>query len=383
MKALIAREIRLLLHHPIYVICMVVLPLFITVFFTSIMNSGQPVNMPIGVIDNDNTSTTRKLTRLIDAFQSAEVVEHYNNIADARKAVQRNEIYGFILFPEGMTQKMISGRQPRMSVYFSNATLLAGSLLYKEMKTMCTLGNAAVGQATMTARGATPQQTMAFLQPIKLDTHNIGNPWVSYNIYLSVMLIPTCIMLFIFLLTAYSLGAEQKFGTYKQWLEMADGNMLKALYSKLIPQACVHLIILYACFLYIFGILHFPAPGGIGRLMLLGLLVVIAAQGFGVFLYGAIPSMRMSMSICSLWGVLNFSMVGTAFPIFAMDAPLQTLSWLFPMRHYYLIYQLCIFNTYPLANVMTSIIALICFALLPLLVVRRMKKTYNNFEYIP
>ena len=88
------------------------------------------------------------------------------------------------------------------------------------------------------------------------------------------------------------------------------------------------------------------------------------------------------MSICSLWSVLSYSMVGTAFPVFAMDAPLQTLSWLFPMRHYYIIYQLCVFNTYPLTDVWPHVLALIIFAMLPIFVARRIKKTFLTYGYV-
>ena len=85
------------------------------------------------------------------------------------------------------------------------------------------------------------------------------------------------------------------------------------------------------------------------------------------------------MSICSLWSVLSFSMVGSAFPVFAMDAPLQSLAWLFPLRHYYMIYQLCIFNDYPLHDAMPHILMLLFFALLPLTVIKRIGK----YQYIP
>ena len=124
-------ELRILLRHPIYIICMVVLPLFVTVYFTSLMNDGLPVKMPIAVVDQDNTSTTRKLTRMIDGFQSSKVVAHYPTADEARTAIQRGEIYGFMLFPKGMTAQLISMRQPKMSIYYSNTTLAAGSLLYK------------------------------------------------------------------------------------------------------------------------------------------------------------------------------------------------------------------------------------------------------------
>lgn len=247
---------------------------------------------------------------------------------------------------------------------------------------MCMLASAAVGQSTMQAKGYTPEQTMAFLQPIALDTHTIGNPWISYNIYLSSMFIPASLLLFVFLMTTYSLGTEIKFGTHKEWLAMANGDIGLAMFSKLLPHTIIFLLVMYTSMTYMFGALHFPAPGGIGMLLLLGFLSIIAAQGFAIFIFGLIPSLRMSMSICSLWGVLSFSMVGSAFPVFAMDAPLQSLAWLFPMRHYYIIYQLCVFNTYPLTDVLPHVLALICFAFLPLLVIRRIKHSFINYGYV-
>lgn len=377
------REVMILLRHPIYIMCMAVLPLAVTLFFTSLMNNGQPVEMPIGIVDNDNTTVTRKLTRMIDGFQSSRVVAHYPTADEARKAMQRDEIYGFILFPELLTQDLLSARQPKMSVYFSYTSLTAGSLIYKEMKTLCTLASAAVGQSTLLAKGATPEQTATFLQPILLDVHNIGNPWINYNIYLSTMLVPTCLLLFVFLLTVYSLGTEIKFNTHKEWLALSGNDFALALFTKLLPQTLIFITVMLLSMIYMFGILHFPAPGGFWRILTLSVLAVIAAQGFAVFMFGLIPSLRMSMSVCSLWGVLSFSMVGTTFPIFAMDAPLQTLAWLFPMRHYYMIYQLCIFNDYPLTDVIIHIIALLTFAILPALIIRRMKKAFYEFGYQP
>lgn len=377
------RELLILLRHPIYIICMVVLPFVVTLFFTSLMNDGQPVEMPIGIVDNDNTSVTRKLTRMIDGFQSSHVVAHYPTVDDARKAMQRNQIYGFIYFPEHMTQDLLSARQPKMSIYYSNVSLTAGALLYKEMKVLCTLGSAAVGMTTLQAKGFTAKQATAFLQPITLDAHNIGNPWVNYNIYLSTMFVPTCLLLFVFLMTAYSLGTEIKFNTHRQWLKQAGNNFALALFTKLLPQTVIFLFTMAACMIYMFGVLHFPAPGGMTHLIFLCVLSIIAAQGFAVFMFGLIPSLRMAMSMCSLWGVLSFSMVGTTFPIFAMDAPLQAVSWLFPMRHYYLIYQLCVFNDYPLTDATPAIIALLCFTILPAFVIRRMKKAFYEFGYQP
>lgn len=366
-----------------YFICMVALPIFVMVFFTTLMHDGQPQDMPIGVVDNDNTSTTRALIRKLDGFQTSKVVDHYTSVAEARQAIQHNEIYAFLYIPEGTTKNLLASRRPKISFYYSQTSLTAGSLLYKDLKTISTLGSAAVSQATMRAKGYTPDQIQTFLQPIALDVHTINNPCINYNVYLSTMLIPACLMLFIMLMTTYSLGMELKKRNGKKLMEKAGGNILVALLGKFIPQTLIFLSLMYIHEFYLFEILQFPHQGGIVWMLALGLLGVLAAEGFGIIIFGLMPSLRLSMSISSLWGVLSFSMVGTAFPIFAMDAPIQALSWLFPLRHYWLIYSLNIFNGYPIEDTWINICFLISFIFLPMLFGPRIKKVMETYVYMP
>ena len=90
--------------HIIYPGCMVVFPLMVMFFFTSLMDDGLPTEMPIGIVDVDNTTTTRALIRRLDAFQMSRITHSYATVAEARKAIQNNEIYGFLYFPKGTTE---------------------------------------------------------------------------------------------------------------------------------------------------------------------------------------------------------------------------------------------------------------------------------------
>ena len=381
--AIMLRELLTMRKHIIYPACMVVFPLLVMVFFTSLMDDGLPTEMPIGIVDADNTTTTRALIRRLDAFQMSRIEHSYATVAEARKAIQNNEIYGFLYFPKGTTEKLLASRQPKISYYYSYTTLAAGALLMKDLKTISTLGSAAVGQATMRAKGFTPEQIQTFLQPIKIDLHQIANPWTSYNSYLSTMIVPGMMMLFIFLITAYSLGTELKFNVSKKWMEMADNNMTVALLGKFLPQTLVWLAVVYSYQYYVFFHLGFPHLGSPWMLVLLGLMQVLASQGFGIFAFGLMPSLRMSMSICSLWAVLSISMAGSAFPVMGMDRPLQSLSWLFPLRHYYMIYQTCVFNGFPLVESWFHFVALAGFMLLPWMVVKKIKNAMLTYVYIP
>ncbi|WP_314312934.1 ABC transporter permease [Hoylesella marshii] len=366
-----------------YLFCMVIFPVFIIFFFTSLLNEGLPEKMPVGVVDLDDTPTTRSMIRKLNTFQATDVVAKYASVSDARTAMQRNEIYAFLYIPQRMTEDLLASRQPKISFYYSNVSITAGSLLFRDLKTISLLGSAAVSSSVMSAKGYTEKQIRTFLQPVTIDLHQIGNPWANYNIYLSTMLIPGILMLFIFLVTAYSLGTELKFGRAKEWIAMSGDNLFVALAGKLLPQFLVFSVVTFGYMFYVFDLLNFPHPGGIGVLMLLGLLSVIASQGLGVFMFGLTPSLRMSMSLCSLWGVVSFSICGATFPVFSMDSSLEVLSFLFPLRHYYMIYQICIFNGFPLSDAWTNILSLMVFSCLPLFIASRLKMAMQQFTYIP
>lgn len=377
------RELRRMASKPIYWFCMIAAPLFCFVFFTSLMAEGLPTDMPLGLVDNDNTTTSRSLTRNLDAFEMTSIKEQYANVTEAREAVQRGDIYGFYYIPKGTTRKAQRQELPVVSFYTNYSYLVAGSLLYRDMRTMSELASGAASRTVLYAKGATERQAMAFLQPIVIDSHAINNPWLNYNVYLSNVILPGLLMLFIFMVTVFSIGTEVKHNTVHDWLIMARGSMFHALAGKLLPQTLIFFLIGIAFAIGLYGVLHFPCHCGLPTMLLVMFLGIIGAQGLGVFMFAMLPTLRMSLSFASLWGVISFSICGMSYPVMAMHPTLQGLSYLFPLRHYFLLYVNCALDGYPLMNAAPYVVGLLLFAMLPLLLLRRLKKMLLVVPYIP
>ncbi len=377
------RELRRMASKPIYWFCMIAAPLFCFVFFTSLMAEGLPTDMPLGLVDNDNTTTSRSLARNLDAFEMTSIKEQYANVTEAREAVQRGDIYGFYYIPKGTTRKAQRQELPVVSFYTNYSYLVAGSLLYRDMRTMSELASGAASRTVLYAKGATERQAMAFLQPIVIDSHAINNPWLNYNVYLSNVILPGLLMLFIFMVTVFSIGTEVKHNTVHDWLIMARGSMFHALAGKLLPQTLIFFLIGIAFAIGLYGVLHFPCHCGVPTMLLVMFLGIIGAQGLGVFMFAMLPTLRMSLSFASLWGVISFSICGMSYPVMAMHPTLQGLSLLFPLRHYFLLYVNCALDGYPLMNATPYVVGLLLFAMLPLLLLRRLKKMLLVVPYIP
>lgn len=347
------------------------------------MGSGLPQDMPVGIVDQDQTSTTRQLVRTLDAFQQSKVVAHYPAFNEAREAMQRREIYGFYYIPEGTTAEAQAQRRPTVSFYTNNTLLIAGSLLFKDMKTMSELASGAVVQATLLAKGATDDQAMAYLQPIIIDTHPLQNPWLNYSVYLNNTFAPGVLMLLIFMVTVFSIGVEIKERTARQWLRMGHNSIWISLAGKLLPHTAIFFLMGILYNVYLYGFLHFPCNSGIGPMLLATLCLVLASQGMGILMIGILPTLRLGLSFASLWGVLSFSMCGLSFPLMGMHPTLQALANLFPLRHYFLIYVDQALNGYPMIYSWTNYVALLLFMLLPFLVAPRLKGALIYYKYIP
>ena len=206
------------------------------------------------------------------------------------------------------------------------------------MKTMSVLAGAAVGLQTGQAKGYTEAQIMGQLQPIVIDTHPIGNPWLNYSVYLNNTVLPGIIQLMVFLVTVFSIGTEIKYSTSRKWLDMGGNSIAVSLLGKLLPQTAIFTVVGFMYCAVLYGINSFPLNSGWFPMLLAMFLLIISSQAVGVFMIGVLPTPRLGLSFASLFGMISFSIVGFSFPVQGMDPTLQALARLFPLRHYFLIY---------------------------------------------
>lgn len=380
---LMRREFRHLASRRIYWFTMILAPAFCFFFFADLLKQGLPSKLPVAVVDGDNTAMSRQLARSLDAFAQTGVALRTADFSEAREAMQQSRIYGIFHIPEGFRREVSTGKEPVIAFYTNDTYILPGSLVYKDMRLQSALANGAVQQTMLLAKGEGGPQLKAKLMPIVVDTHPLNNPWVSYAVYLASILMPAFLCMFVMFTTTYSISEETKAKTSREWLQLGRQSIVIALLGKLLPQAFIFTItgLLYLSVLY--GYLHFPLNSGFFPMFLAMLLLVLASQGLAVFVTGIVRRSRIVLSFCGLWGVLSFSISGFTYPVHAMPELMQIGANLFPMRHYYLLYVDQALNGIGMWYSWQPYLALALFAVLPLLVVPKLKQDLQEHRYLP
>ena len=376
------RELRIFAHRPLFLFTMLVAPIVCLVFFTTLMGKGLPTKLPAGMVDEDDTHITHTVERILGSMENTHIAAHYHTFSEARDAMQRGEIYGFFYIPPGLTEEAIANRQPRLSFYTNETYLVPGTLLMKDLRYLSEIAGLALTRENLYGKGFTEDQAMGILQPIVIETHPLGNPHLDYSVYLNNILVPGVLILLIMLCTTDTIGLEWKRDRQLKLYVMSGCNPTVALTGKLLPQTILFSLMFIFYDVYFYKFLQFPCQSGLLPMMLLGVLTVLASQAFGVFLFGSfIGNMRLSMCISSLWGILSFSLAGFTFPVTAMSPVFEKLSWLFPLRHYYLIYVNQALHGNSVAYVWPSVVSMLCFLLLPFLVIKRYNTAFLQYKY--
>ena len=109
-RSVLLREWRRMTSRRLYFGVCIILPLFTLFFMATIFGNGQMENIPIGIVDQDNTASSRAIARNISAVPTFKVTRHFVNEEAARKAVQKKEIYGYLSIPPKFEQDAISGK---------------------------------------------------------------------------------------------------------------------------------------------------------------------------------------------------------------------------------------------------------------------------------
>ena len=274
------------------------------------------------------------------------------------------------------------GKQPDLEIFTNDAYFVAGMFSYKALKLTTALANGARVKGVMQGKGAYEYQMAAKLQPLVLDTNPLGNPWVNYSIFLNNVILPTMLQLMIMLMTVFALGTEIKENNSKRLLIISNRSVFRLILGKLLPQTVLFLIMGIALQIVLYGFLKFPLQNGFMPMLIAMVFMVISSQALGVLMIGLFPVLRLGLSAAALFGVIGFSLVGFSFPVQIMYEPFRLLSYLYPARHYYLVYKAEALNSFPIWYALNEYMWMIAFLLLPMPILPRLKRALFKQKYI-
>ena len=310
----------------------VIVAVLVSFLYTYLYSEETLQELPIGVVDDDHTSQSRQLLRMIDANSGVAIYSSYLNLSEAKKAFQQEQIRGIIAIPSSFSRDLQRGEQPSISVYADASYMLYYKQILTAAKVSATYLNAGVEMKRTSAQGKLPSQVRDEAMPVSAKVVSLYNTSSGY----ATFLIPV-VLVIIFqttILTAVGILG----GT------MREGNKLRKIYPNsnsfwgalpiVMGKATTYLALSMAILLIILGIVMplfgIPVRSSILSTMVFMVPFVLSIVFMGLCLLGFLRRREDAIMLIMYTSLPSVMLTGFSWPTVAMPEWLHAFSYIVP-----------------------------------------------------
>jgi ABC-2 type transport system permease protein len=346
-----------------------------------LFSSGVVRDLPVAVVDMDQTSFSHKITRMIDATRTCRVRYKPNTMDEAKKMLDAGEVDAFVLLPPDLEKKMMKSEPEPVSVFINNTYVGRGGALKSALYTTLSTVSAGVKVQVSIKQGQTPEQAMEKARQIKTNVHLLFNPYGNYAYFLVLGLLPLLSVVFIFLGSVYALGIEFKEGTAADLLGQSGNNIFIAMTGKMIPYTFLFFINMLIMDLFLLKTLGTPLRGSLFLILVSEILLIISYQLLAILFVKLTANLRLSLSLGSAYTMMALTFSGLTFPIMAMPLLAKLFSYIFPFTYWLHIFMSQTLRGEPGVKTIYSFLAFIPFILAGLLAFPGAKRKLSDPSY--
>lgn len=311
-------------------------PLLSMALMCWIFSAGQPYKLPIAVWNEDPSSMSRQLVRMLQATPGLEVVHSVLNPAEAADALQRMQVYGVVHIPPGMERDVKRGGAATVTLMHNAQLATASSLLQRDLQQVVGTLSAGVEMQARAKRGDPYQALQVRMEPITTKLVALFNVSTNYEQFLAATLVPALVHILAMTAGVWCVGRELRDRSLGAWLQTSNSwlDTLAALLGKLAIPAVLLWSSGMLCLLYLAQLRGWHVAGSMGWIAV-GLAALVGVSlAAGAVLAAVTLSLRMALSGAGLLSAPAFAFSGVGFPLLSMSASARGWALAMPYTHY-------------------------------------------------
>jgi len=347
----------------------IIIPLVTFSFLTIIYIKGVIRENPVAVMDLDHSILSRTLGQMIDQSNGTEVKLHITSEQKINQIfLDYPNITAIVVIPKDFDADIRKGRSKTATIFTNSANIVIGNILKKELLTITNTFAGGVQIKKLLNKDFTYNEALALVQPIKVNTHSLYNPWYNYLFYLTPGLMTVLLQMIVFFVAARSINGEVANGNYIQVFELSGQNPLYLILGKITAITFMGMSVAVLIIGVMFPIFGISVNGSYLSLFLLFFLLILASASLGIMISTIFNEEIMAMDIAFVYNSPAFVFSGFTFPIMGMPWYDNFYAQLIPytpfLKGFFQIYQMDV----PFRYILPSIQALLIFFFVGLIV---------------
>jgi ABC-2 type transport system permease protein len=315
-------------------------------------------NVPLAIYDQDRGPDARKL---LDAFRSADyfkVSYDVDSEAELRTLIERGDARAGLIIPPDYSRQVQGQGDAQV------AFILDGSDPTSASTSLAAAQQIGQSYATtlLTERLAGRGLAAALNMPLEVRTQVWYNPDLSSAYFMVPGLVGMILQTLTSMLTASAVVRERERGTIEQ-LIVTPIRSWELLLGKLVPYVILALVNTFE--VLVIGAVWFKVPVRGDLLLITGVSGLFLVSGLGIGLLASTIANTQQEAMLTVWTTMlpSIFLSGFFFPLEAMPAFLQAVSYIMPLRYYLVAIRSLMLKGVGADSLQVQIIALAVFGL--------------------
>ncbi len=332
-KYLLKREFRLFLTNKTLISVFFLAPIFYALLIGFTYQSGKVENIPVIVVNHDNTPLSDQLLEMLQDSKSLKILNYINEPANLKDETIKTEAAAVIIIPERFEAMMLQKKYPEVNVYVNTSNVLTANFSTKAIQQ--TLGTFSAGAEikALQKKGMNFEMAKTQFEPFKANYITLFNTTSNYLVFMWPAMMAVVLQQVILLAMAVSFSEEFKRESFIKDFAGKEKYAVVVMAIKCLPIwvfANFNILFFYLCSLYF----KIPVPDNVWNFFLITAVFVVAATNLGVLVSIVIPDALKATQYLMVIASPAFIISGFTWPTYAMPEFIKNFTAIIPLTPY-------------------------------------------------
>ncbi|MGF1907128.1 ABC transporter permease [Aliivibrio logei] len=311
------------------------LPVILSLMIWWVFSASVVRELPIDVVDLDQSSLSRMITRNYDATPTLQVRSIQQSIPFANTALKDRHNYGYVIIPANFEKDVLLGKSPKISGFYNAQYILiakqiSSALLQTDMTIQAQLSTI----KTLSTHETTWTQAINTAVPINVQITPLFNLGSNYNQFLLSAILPAIWQMAMIVGMIWAMNNAMKIenqSSLRSWFDHQTKNTMMQFVGF---YFFIFMFVGSILFVFLYKILGFPFLANIPEFLLIMSAMTLACISLGVLIAYVTNDIVKAMSISGAYTAPSFAFLGVTFPVTDMNTIATFWHSILPASHF-------------------------------------------------
>lgn len=360
---LVGREFKLFASNRVASLIFIGAPILYALLIGAVYKDASVKELPVIVVDLDNTPLSNKFIDAIDDNQYLHVVKTQYETGNLRDEMVRNNYVAVVTFPDRFEADIQQKRHPEIDVDINGANMLTANYASTGMQTVLGVLNAGIEIETLKKKGMPTPVAEEQFEAFKINQTRFFNPSSNYLLFLWPGILGTVLQTVFLLALALSFAKEYEDDTFRDLIRYSKRPSFLLL-TKSIPYWLMGTALWFPLIRGFFPLFHVGLVQSVGAYILVSALFILCITFMGIAVSIIMDTQLKATEVLMIVATPSFIISGQTWPLASMPSYVRVLADMIPLTHYLEAFRKLILCNATLSDILPQVYALLALLVL-------------------